>query len=100
MFSIATLIFVVSVIVFFVLYKNRHDILNKLRSADEKSRTDPVGYYTSFGLLIGMSLGLTIGSVVFDDTGVGLAVGMSFGIAIGAGIGASVKKKEHENTGE
>lgn len=79
-----------------ILFKKRHAIRKKMAASDNEEKNDPVSYYTGQGMVLGMCIGLLLGSSVFDNTGLGLSLGLCFGMAIGAAIGADIKKRQNK----
>lgn len=54
----------------------------------------PEGYFLSIYMTFGISIGVLLGLTVFDNLALGLPLGTCVGVAIGAGLDADAKKKQ------
>ena len=94
-------------IVIFLLYRNRHRLINKFSATENKKESPDVGdaeSSMSIGMTLGMCFGLVFGQSMFGDTGTGMVLGMCLGMCIGIAIGAAmdenIKNKKSKESGE
>ncbi|MCM1533008.1 MAG: AtpZ/AtpI family protein [Ruminococcus flavefaciens] len=67
-----------------------------LEQAERHTEVEVAESHMVTGIVIGVAAGITLGTIVFGDTGTGLGVGMLIGMA----AGASVRKRPRNDGNE
>ena len=57
-----------------------------------KGTTDEQTHWMPFCMCIGLSIGLALGGLLFDNSSVGMCLGMSIGVAVGSALDSKNNK--------
>lgn len=64
---------------------------------EKKNSNEKKEQYLPIFMCFGLSIGMVIGKVVFDDIALGMCIGMGIGVFIGAGLDAKNKNNKNKD---